>query len=67
MTSRDYCEETRQDIHDAHTHGTDYYKPQFEVKEDSGTIHMSLVDGEGNAVGITSTINTQLVILTYLT
>ncbi|PAA85372.1 hypothetical protein BOX15_Mlig010592g1 [Macrostomum lignano] len=58
MTSSSYASELRSRITDDATHDVNYYGPMFEWKEDSGTTHVSLVDSDGNAISITSTINT---------
>ncbi|XP_005105286.1 glutathione hydrolase 1 proenzyme isoform X2 [Aplysia californica] len=58
MTSLAVCEEIRQRISDEKTHDTAFYDPPFSVANDSGTTHISVIDGEGNAVSVTSTINT---------
>ncbi|XP_005105282.1 glutathione hydrolase 1 proenzyme [Aplysia californica] len=58
MTSLADCEKIRQRISDATTHDTTFYNPTFSVANDSGTAHISVIDGEGNAVSVTSTINT---------
>ncbi|PAA80321.1 hypothetical protein BOX15_Mlig028621g2 [Macrostomum lignano] len=58
MTSSSYASELRSRITDDATHDINYYGPMFEWKEDSGTTHVSLVDSDGNAVAVTSTINT---------
>lgn len=39
------------------THKLDYYHPRFDVKEDHGTTHLSVVDQYGSAVSLTSTVN----------
>uniref|UniRef100_A0A1I8G9W0 Gamma-glutamyltranspeptidase 1 n=1 Tax=Macrostomum lignano TaxID=282301 RepID=A0A1I8G9W0_9PLAT len=58
MTSSSYASELRSRITDDATHDVNYYGPMFEWKEDSGTTHVSLVDSDGNAIAITSSINT---------
>uniref|UniRef100_A0A158R5X6 Gamma-glutamyltranspeptidase 1 n=1 Tax=Syphacia muris TaxID=451379 RepID=A0A158R5X6_9BILA len=39
------------------SHPSEYYGGDFEPLEDSGTTHISVIDSEGNAVSVTSTIN----------
>lgn len=58
LTSQDYADSLRAQITDDSTHDTEYYGPSFTIVEDSGTSHISVVDQFGNAVSITSTINT---------
>ncbi|KAI0305686.1 gamma-glutamyltranspeptidase [Multifurca ochricompacta] len=40
-----------------HTHPALYYQPIYDVPEDHGTSHTSVVDANGMAVAITSTVN----------
>lgn len=40
------------------THDPDYYGSRIDIGEDSGTQHISVIDQEGNAVALTTTINT---------
>ncbi|KAI0266757.1 gamma-glutamyltranspeptidase [Gloeopeniophorella convolvens] len=42
---------------DDRTHPPAYYQPIFDVPEDHGTSHTSVVDTDGMAVAITSTVN----------
>ncbi|KAF9268681.1 gamma-glutamyltranspeptidase [Marasmius fiardii PR-910] len=42
---------------DDRTHTPDYYNPQFDVKMDHGTQHVSVVDQHGMAVALTSSVN----------
>ncbi|KAH9935606.1 gamma-glutamyltranspeptidase [Fomitopsis serialis] len=44
-------------ITDDSTHTPDYYHPMFDIIEDHGTSHSSVVDSDGMAVAITSTVN----------
>ncbi|KDN44127.1 gamma-glutamyltranspeptidase [Tilletiaria anomala UBC 951] len=44
-------------IHDEHTHEIDYYEPLFDVREDHGTMSLSVADADGVACSITSTVN----------
>lgn len=58
MTSDWFADDIRSRINDSHTFPVEYYDPEFEVPEDHGTSHLSIVDEDGNAVAMTSTINT---------
>ncbi|CAK8693132.1 unnamed protein product [Clavelina lepadiformis] len=58
MTSEWFADSLRGQISDDHTWPVEYYGPDFVVPEDSGTSHLSIVGPGGNAVAITSTINT---------
>ncbi|KAH9839396.1 gamma-glutamyltranspeptidase [Rhodofomes roseus] len=44
-------------ITDDSTHTPEYYHPMFDVVEDHGTSHSSVVDEDGMAVAVTSTVN----------
>ncbi|XP_025091562.1 LOW QUALITY PROTEIN: glutathione hydrolase 1 proenzyme-like [Pomacea canaliculata] len=57
MTSPEVGQEIRAKISDDKTHDIPYYEPSFFNKNDKGTSHTSVFDGEGNAVAITSTVN----------
>jgi gamma-glutamyltranspeptidase/glutathione hydrolase/leukotriene-C4 hydrolase len=39
------------------THPPEYYNPEFDVKIDHGTSHTSVVDKDGMAVALTTTVN----------
>jgi gamma-glutamyltranspeptidase/glutathione hydrolase/leukotriene-C4 hydrolase len=39
------------------THELAYYHPHFDIKEDHGTTHISVIDQWGSAISITSTVN----------
>ncbi|XP_078694068.1 glutathione hydrolase 1 proenzyme-like [Branchiostoma floridae x Branchiostoma belcheri] len=58
MTSDDYAESLRRRITDVTTHGYRYYDPSFVLPEAGGTSHVSVLGPNGNAVSVTSTINT---------
>ncbi|KAI8514233.1 Gamma-glutamyltranspeptidase 1 [Branchiostoma belcheri] len=58
MTSDDYAESLRRRITDGTTHGYRYYDPSFVLPEAGGTSHVSVLGPNGNAVSVTSTINT---------
>lgn len=57
LTSKAYIDSIRQLITDNSTHDCDYYGPSFYTPKTSGTTHMSVLDQEGSAVSVTSTIN----------
>ncbi|KAK0485936.1 gamma-glutamyltranspeptidase [Armillaria novae-zelandiae] len=44
-------------ITDGHTHPPDYYNPEYDVLTDHGTSHTSILDKNGMAVSLTSTVN----------
>jgi len=46
-----------QNMTDDYTHPAAYYQPMFDVPEDHGTSHTSIVDPSGMAVAVTSTVN----------
>uniref|UniRef100_A0A1I8GKS6 Gamma-glutamyltranspeptidase 1 n=1 Tax=Macrostomum lignano TaxID=282301 RepID=A0A1I8GKS6_9PLAT len=57
LTSKLLAAETRSKIFDNATQDVEYYGPSYKQFTDSGTTHVSLVDSEGNAVVVTSSIN----------
>ncbi|KAH9992573.1 nucleophile aminohydrolase [Russula vinacea] len=46
-----------QNMTDDYTHPAPYYQPIFDVPEDHGTSHTSIVDASGMAVAFTSSVN----------
>ncbi|KAF8482933.1 gamma-glutamyltranspeptidase [Russula ochroleuca] len=46
-----------QNMTDNYTHPASYYQPIFDVPEDHGTSHTSIVDASGMAVAFTSSVN----------
>ncbi|KAH9998449.1 gamma-glutamyltranspeptidase [Russula compacta] len=46
-----------QNMTDDYTHPATYYQPIFDLPEDHGTSHTSIVDASGMAVSITSSVN----------
>ncbi|CAF1183876.1 unnamed protein product [Adineta steineri] len=59
LTSQQYANLIRQKINDLKTFDEEYYKDNNnEIKTNDGTAHISIVDQYGDAVAITSTINT---------
>ncbi|GFO36692.1 gamma-glutamyltranspeptidase 1 [Plakobranchus ocellatus] len=57
MTSRAFSEATRALINDSHTQPTSYYKAKAAMIDEEGTSHLSVIDGQGNVVAVTSTIH----------
>ena len=57
MTSSDFADYYRGKIRDDKTMPLMYYEPDFDIVENRGTSHMSMLGGDGSAVGITTTIN----------
>lgn len=54
----DVVEELRTEIENDATYGPAYYNPSnYSVLIDHGTSHMAVVDGEGNAISLTTTVN----------
>lgn len=59
LTSPDWWSETRDKISDEKTEeGASYYGAQFYNVEDAGTTHISVLSPAGDAVAVTSTVNT---------
>jgi len=54
MTSLKYAESIRQLIDDERTRSVPFYKPTF---VDHGTAHINVLNPDGSAVAMTSTIN----------
>ncbi|KAF8625422.1 hypothetical protein AX15_005384 [Amanita polypyramis BW_CC] len=57
IPTKEYAAEIVVNITDSHTHSPEYYKPEYDVRNDHGTSHTSVVDSDGMAVAVTSTIN----------
>jgi gamma-glutamyltranspeptidase/glutathione hydrolase/leukotriene-C4 hydrolase len=57
LTSRAYADAIRAQITDNSTHNVSYYGPTFYDQYTTGTAQLSVIDAEGNAVSVTSTIN----------
>ena len=57
MTADWYADSLRLKIDDSTSHPVDYYDPDFDLPENYGTAHLSIVGANGDAVGMTSTIN----------
>lgn len=57
IPTKAYAEQVFVNITDDRTHTAEYYQPVYDVPIDHGTSHSSIVDKDGMAVSITSTIN----------
>lgn len=57
MLSRSFGEKIAKKIFDNTTFDSSYYMPRWKQIEDHGTSHFCIVDGDRNAVSVTSTVN----------
>ncbi|KIY61396.1 gamma-glutamyltranspeptidase [Cylindrobasidium torrendii FP15055 ss-10] len=57
MSTKAFADLISANITDDTTHPPSYYNPEFDVKIDHGTNHVSVVDQTGMAVSLTSTVN----------
>ncbi|KAF9647325.1 gamma-glutamyltranspeptidase [Thelephora ganbajun] len=57
LPTKQYAAKVVANITDDATHTPDYYNPVFDVPSDHGTSHTSIVDKNGMAVSITSSVN----------
>lgn len=57
IPTRKYADAVRANITDDRTHKLSYYNPQFDILEDHGTTHLSVIDQWGGAVSLTTTVN----------
>ncbi|CAI0476054.1 unnamed protein product [Linum tenue] len=57
MISPKFAAEIKKTIYDNTTFGPDHYGGRWNQIDDHGTSHVSIVDGERNAVAMTSTVN----------
>ncbi|GAA5867528.1 hypothetical protein JCM3774_003867 [Rhodotorula dairenensis] len=57
IPTRKYADAVRANITDDRTHKLSYYNPQFDILEDHGTTHLSVIDRWGGAVSLTTTVN----------
>lgn len=57
FSTKEFGREINRNITDDTTHDASYYDPIFDVPQDSGTTHLSVVDRWGGAVSLTSTVN----------
>lgn len=57
IPTKEYSDAIFPNITDDRTHTPDYYHPIFDYVEDHGTSHSSVIDKNGMAVALTSTVN----------
>ena len=58
MTNQSFAEELRKKINDNKIQSVSYYGGFYSGWNDHGTTHLSVLSKEGDAVAVTSTINT---------
>ncbi|KAF8629660.1 hypothetical protein AX17_005599 [Amanita inopinata Kibby_2008] len=57
IAAKEYAAKVVVNMTDDTTHTPDYYKPEYDIIHDHGTSHTSVLDCDGMAVSLTSTIN----------
>ncbi|KAJ7218077.1 gamma-glutamyltranspeptidase [Mycena pura] len=57
ISTKEFADLVAANITDDRTHLPAYYNPKYDVKTDHGTSHTSVVDKNGMAVSLTSTVN----------
>jgi len=57
IPTKEYANIIANNITDDRTHSPEYYNPEYDVKPDYGTSHTSVLDRDGIAVAVTSTVN----------
>lgn len=57
LLTKEYAETVRAGISANKTYGWEHYKPSYEPNHPHGTSHLSVIDKDGNAVSLTTTIN----------
>ncbi|KAK1236345.1 hypothetical protein PQX77_000423 [Marasmius sp. AFHP31] len=57
VPKKEFADAVVRNITDDRTHDTDYYNPIYDVKTDHGTTHLAVIDRNGTAVSLTTTIN----------
>ncbi|KAL4066312.1 gamma-glutamyltranspeptidase [Scleroderma yunnanense] len=57
IPTKEYADKIAVNLTDDRTHPMEYYNPDFDIKTDHGTTHISTVDKDGMAVALTTTIN----------
>ncbi|KAJ2915079.1 hypothetical protein MD484_g5335, partial [Candolleomyces efflorescens] len=57
LPTKEYAETIFANLTDETTHPAEYYRPEYDILFDHGTSHTSVIDKDGMAVAVTSTIN----------
>lgn len=57
LTTKSYASAVRRNISNDHTYPWKHYNPAYEPTDPKGTSHLSVLDKDGNAVALTTTIN----------
>lgn len=57
ISTKSFADAVAANLTDDRTHPPEYYNPEFDVKIDHGTSHTSVVDKDGMAVALTTTVN----------
>lgn len=57
ISTKAYADAVALNLTDDRTHTPEYYNPEFDVKIDHGTSHTSVLDKDGMAVALTTTVN----------
>ncbi|KAJ7901817.1 nucleophile aminohydrolase [Mycena olivaceomarginata] len=57
ISTKSFADAVAVNITDDRTHSAQYYNPEYDVKTDHGTSHTSVIDKNGMAVALTSTVN----------
>ncbi|KAG1900607.1 gamma-glutamyltranspeptidase [Suillus fuscotomentosus] len=57
ISTKTYADAVALNLTDDRTHTPEYYNPEFDVKIDHGTSHTSVLDKDGMAVALTTTVN----------
>jgi gamma-glutamyltranspeptidase / glutathione hydrolase / leukotriene-C4 hydrolase len=57
LTSKSYAARLRANVSVSQTHSWEYYNPKYDFPQNHGTTHISVIDRQGMAVSLTSTVN----------
>ncbi|KAJ2725324.1 hypothetical protein GGI07_001332 [Coemansia sp. Benny D115] len=55
--SKQFASEIRANISDTQTFGIEHYDPEYDILNNHGTTHLSVLDSDDMAVAVTSTVN----------